>query len=86
MEEIRAMIGIKSRGGRLGEIGNLLKDRPEVICAYEVTGDFDIVFMGTFKGMMGLEKFVKAVLQWKYVERTTTFVSINTIKECHKVQ
>ena len=66
----------------MGEIGNLLKGRSEVLCAYEVTGDFDIIFIGNFEGMIGLEKFVKSVLQWKYVERTTTFVAINTIKTC----
>ncbi len=81
MEEIRAVVGVKARGGRLGEIDNLLKKRPEVLCAYEVTGDFDILFIGRFKGMVGLEKFIKSVLQWKYVERTTTFVAINVIKD-----
>ena len=64
----------------MGEIGNMLKNRSEVICAYEVTGEFDIMFVGRFEGMVGLEKFVKSVLQWKYVERTTTFVSVNIVK------
>ena len=81
MEELRAIIGIKTREGRLGEVGNKLKARDEVMAAYEVTGEFDIMIVGKFKGTIGLERFVREVLQWKYVERTTTFVVLNIIKE-----
>ncbi len=81
MEELRAVIGIKSREGRLGEIWNNLKGRKEVLSAYEVTGEFDIILIGKFDGTVGLERFIKEVLQWKYVERTTTFVVLNVIKE-----
>ena len=81
MEELRAVIGIKTREGRLGEVENGLKKRPEVIAAYEVTGEFDIIVVGKFKGTIGLERFIKEVLQWKYVERTTTFVVLNVVKE-----
>jgi Lrp/AsnC family transcriptional regulator, regulator for asnA, asnC and gidA len=81
MEEMRAVIGIKSREGRLGEIGNQLVKRPETLSVYEVTGEFDIIIVCGFKGTVGLERFIKEVLQWKYVERTTTFVVLNVVKE-----
>jgi len=81
MEELRAVIGIKTREGRLGEVENRLKKRKEVLAGYEVTGEFDIIVIGKFNGTIGLERFVKEVLQWKYVERTTTFVVLNVIKE-----
>ncbi|MBR9681161.1 MAG: Lrp/AsnC family transcriptional regulator [Candidatus Altiarchaeota archaeon] len=82
MEEMRAVIGIKSREGRLGEIGNQLTKRDETLALYEVTGEFDIIAVCKFEGTMGLERFIKEVLQWKYVERTTTFVVLNIVKEC----
>ena len=81
MEELRAVIGIKTREGRLGEVGNMLKKREEVMAAYEVTGDYDIMVIGIFQGTLGLERFIKEVLQWKYVKSTTTFVVLNVIKE-----
>jgi DNA-binding Lrp family transcriptional regulator len=81
MEEMRAVIGIKSREGRLGELGNQLTKRPETLSVYEVTGEFDIVMVCKFDGTVGLERFIKEVLQWKYVERTTTFVVLNVVKE-----
>ncbi|HDR53404.1 MAG TPA: Lrp/AsnC family transcriptional regulator [archaeon] len=81
MSELRAIIGVKARAGRLGEVGNLLKEQKEVLSAFEVTGEFDIMFLSRFGSMVELEKFIKSVLLWKYVERTTTFVVINTIKD-----
>ena len=81
MAELRAVVGIKTREGRLGEVGNALKKRKEVLGAYEVTGEFDIIAIGKFNGTVGLERFIKEVLQWKYVERTTTFVVLNVVKE-----
>jgi len=81
MEEMKAVIGIKTREGRLGEIGNELKKRKEVECIFEVTGEFDIISLCSFEGTIGLERFIKEVLQWKYVERTTTFVVLNVVKD-----
>ncbi len=81
MEELRAVIGIKCREGRLAEIGNELKKKEEVIAAYEVTGEFDIIAICKFKGTVHLERFVKEILKKKYVDRTTTFVALMTIKE-----
>lgn len=81
MEEMRAVIGIKSREGRLGEISNQLVKRTETLSVYEVTGEFDILVVCKFEGTVGLERFIKEVLQWKYVERTMTFVVLNVVKE-----
>ena len=81
MEELRAVIGVKTRDGRLGEVSKDLSKRGEVISAYVVTGEFDIIAICKFDGTVGLERFVKEVLQWKYVERTTTFVVLNIVKE-----
>lgn len=81
MEELKAIIGVKTREGRLGEVGNELSKRPETKGIYEVTGEFDIILVCKFMGTIGLERFVKEVLQWKYVERTTTFVVLNVVKE-----
>jgi DNA-binding Lrp family transcriptional regulator len=81
MEELKAIIGVKTREGRLGEVGNELSKRPETEGIYEVTGEFDIILVCKFMGTIGLERFVKEVLQWKYVERTTTFVVLNVVKE-----
>lgn len=78
---MRAVIGIKSREGRLGEIGKELKKRDETLSVYEVTGEFDLITVCQFEGTVGLERFIKEVLQWKYVERTTTFVVLNVVKE-----
>jgi DNA-binding Lrp family transcriptional regulator len=81
MEELKAIIGVKTREGRLGEVGNELLKRSETEGIYEVTGEFDIILVCKFMGTIGLERFVKEVLQWKYVERTTTFVVLNVVKE-----
>ncbi|MBR9679944.1 MAG: Lrp/AsnC family transcriptional regulator [Candidatus Altiarchaeota archaeon] len=81
MEELKAVIGIKCREGRLSEIGKQLKKSEEIVQAYEVTGEYDVIAVGSFKGTIGLEKFVKGVLKWKWIERTTTFVVLTTVKE-----
>ncbi len=79
--ELTVVIGVRVREGRLGEISNRLKKNDNIVAVYEVTGDYDILMIGHFKNRVGLEKFIKNALQWKYIERTNTFVAINTVKE-----
>lgn len=79
--ELTVVIGIRVREGRLGEMSNLLKKEAVIKAIYEVTGDYDILMIGHFKNRVELERFIKETLKWKFIERTNTFVAINTVKE-----
>lgn len=79
--ELTVVIGIRVREGRLGEISNHLKEVDSIKAIYEVTGDYDILMVSHFKNRAELERFIKETLKWKYIERTNTFVAINTVKE-----
>jgi len=79
--ELTVVIGIRVRDGRLGEMSNHLKKESCISSIYEVTGDYDILMIGHFKNRVELERFIKETLKWKYIERTNTFVAINTVKE-----
>ena len=80
-DKMTALIGLRIREGRLSEVEAELSKRDEIFAAYTVTGDFDLVFIGEFEGRVGLEKFIREVLKWKYVERTSTYVALKTIKD-----
>ena len=78
---LTVVIGIRVRGGHFGEVSNELKKIPEITAIYEVTGDYDILLIGHFANRVSLEKFIKESLKWKDIERTNTFVALNTVKE-----
>lgn len=79
--ELTVVIGIRVREGRLGEVSNQLNKVDSIKAVYEVTGDYDILMIGHFRNRVELEKFIKETLKWKFIERTNTFVAINTVKE-----
>jgi DNA-binding Lrp family transcriptional regulator len=80
-EKLTAVLGIRIREGRLSEVEREVKNRSEIIAAYTVTGDYDFIAIGEFDGRIGLERFIREVLKWKYIERTHTFVALNAVKD-----
>ena len=79
--ELTAVVGIRVRGGKLVDVEESLAKRKEVLCVYDVTGEYDAVLITRFKNRGELNDFIKAVLNHPYVERTVTHVVLNTVKE-----
>ncbi|MFQ1021295.1 Lrp/AsnC family transcriptional regulator [Tardisphaera saccharovorans] len=79
--EITAVIMIRANGPRIVDIEKELASMPEVSLVYDITGEFDIMVGAKFKDRNSLNKFVKKVLALQGVERTTTNLVLNVVKE-----
>jgi DNA-binding Lrp family transcriptional regulator len=83
--DLWATIGIRILKGRLREVEERLSKDPRAYAIYDVTGDFDALIIGRFRDRRDLDRFVKHTLQDPYVERTSTQVVLNRVKEDRRV-
>lgn len=79
--DITAVIGLVIREGRLLEVQRELAREPNVVAVYDVTGEVDSIIVAKFKDRQELSQFVKRVLRMPYVERTSTHIVLETVKE-----
>jgi DNA-binding Lrp family transcriptional regulator len=79
--DLTAVIGIRVSKGRLVEVEQMLARRKEVLCVYDVTGEYDAVVVARFRNRDELNRFIKNVLSYPNVERTVTHVVLNIVKE-----
>jgi len=78
---LTAIIGIRAQGKRIIEIEKEIAKDDHVMCVYDVTGEFDIIVVAKFRGREDMNKFVKSVLSIDGVEKTTTHVAMEIVKE-----
>lgn len=83
--ELTATIGIRISKGRLKEVEERLARDPRAYAIYDVTGDFDALLIGRFRDRRDLDRFVKRALQDPHIERTSTQVVLNRVKEERRV-
>lgn len=79
--DITAVIGLVIREGRLLEVQRELAKEPNVVAVYDVTGEVDSIIIGRFRDRQELSHFVKKVLRMPYVERTSTHIVLEVVKE-----
>ncbi|MAG16128.1 AsnC family transcriptional regulator [Candidatus Woesearchaeota archaeon] len=78
---VKIVHGKNTRGySRLAEKSEILK-HPNVLAAYDVTGDFDAVIMAKFKNRRSLDDFLKKLQGYEYIERTNTIVVLDTAEK-----
>ena len=78
---LTAVISLKARGKLLLPVQEKVSKDPRVCGVYDVTGDFDSIVVARFKNVQDLNNFVKKVLIMEGIERTSTQVAMNVIKE-----
>ncbi len=83
--DLWATIGIRILKGKLREVEERLARDPRAYAIYDVTGEFDALIIGRFRDRRDLDGFVKHTLQDPFVERTSTQVVLNRVKEDRRV-
>lgn len=83
--DLTVVIGLRVKGGHLTEVERQISVLREVRCVYDVTGDYDAVVVARFKNREDLNDFIKKLITNEFVERTVTYVVLNTIKEDFRV-
>jgi DNA-binding Lrp family transcriptional regulator len=78
---LAAVILIRVKGRHLVDVENKLAKLPEVVLLYDITGDYDVAMVSKFRDTRDLNRFIKDVLAMEYIERTSTSIVLNIIKE-----
>ncbi len=79
--DLIAIIALRISQGRLLETQGEIAADPRAVAVYDITGEWDSLIIGRFKGREDLNNFIKNVLSKKYVDRTVTHIVLNVVKE-----
>lgn len=83
--DLMAVILIQAEGRHLLDVESEIARLKNVICVYDITGDFDIAVLARFNDRVSLNAFIKSLLTIPYVKRTVTNVVLNVVKEDFRV-
>jgi Lrp/AsnC family transcriptional regulator for asnA, asnC and gidA len=75
------MVDVRVAKGKLQQIEKKIAKHPAVVAVFDNTGPFDSTVMARFKNRSSLDRFVKLLQTYDFVERTETRLILNTIKE-----
>lgn len=79
--DLTAIISLRVRQEKDGEVQKAVSELPQVRAVYEVTGEWDLVLICYFKGRQDLTHFLKKELPLSGVERAITHLVLDVIKE-----
>ncbi|MHA1224863.1 MAG: Lrp/AsnC family transcriptional regulator [Candidatus Heimdallarchaeaceae archaeon] len=80
------IIDVRVTKGMLFKVENEIAKSKNVLAVYDITGDFDVTVLATFKSRRDLDRFVKNLQKIKNVERTNTKLILNTIKDVSTIK
>lgn len=83
--ELAALIGVRIAHGKLLEVQGRIAKHPRAFGVYDVTGDWDSLVLARFRDRAELNAFIKEVVSLEHVERTSTQLVLNTVKEDRRV-
>ncbi|MEN6591611.1 MAG: Lrp/AsnC family transcriptional regulator [Methanobacterium sp.] len=78
---LTTIIGVKVKGGVLRNWEDRTAYHKNVLCMYDVTGEFDAIIITRFKDTKELDNFIKSLLKEADVQRTYTQTVLNIVKE-----
>lgn len=75
------LIDIKVLKGKMKDVEERLSEMSNVSAVYDITGEYDITVIARFLTRQDLDKFIKKLQGFEYIERTHTKLILNVIKE-----
>ncbi|MHA1931023.1 MAG: Lrp/AsnC family transcriptional regulator [Promethearchaeota archaeon] len=79
--EIIAIIEITIDKGEMIEVERNIAQDPHIFAVYDITGEYDALFIARFKNRSELNALIKKIHTFQYVQRTNTHLVLNVIKE-----
>ncbi len=79
--DLTTIIGVRVKGGVLENWEGRTAYHKNVLCMYDVTGEFDAILVARFKDTSELDNFIKSLLKEPDVQRTYTQTVLNIVKE-----
>jgi Lrp/AsnC family transcriptional regulator for asnA, asnC and gidA len=78
---LTTIIGVRVKGGVLENWEDRTAYKQNVLCMYDVTGEFDAILVARFRDTGELDQFIKGLLKEADVQRTYTQTVLNIVKE-----
>ena len=63
------------------EVQASIAKHPRVYAVYDITGEWDSLVLARFKDREEMDQFIKTVLSQRNIERTSTSLVLNNVKE-----
>jgi len=79
--DVSVIIKMRISKGKLFEVEKKIAMHPNVFAVYDITGAFDCQVIAKFKNRRAMDKFLKLIQTYEFVQRTETILVLNTIKE-----
>lgn len=83
--DLLAVIALRISKGKLVETQRRISQDRRVTAVYDITGEWDSLVIGRFKGRDDLNDFIKTILAFPNVDRTVTHIVLNVMKEENRV-
>ena len=78
---LTAMMHLRISKGKIMDIQSSIAKHPRVFGVYDITGEWDSLILARFKSREEMDSFIKTILSQKNIERTSTSLVLNTVKE-----
>ena len=78
---LTAIINLRIKKGTLIDVQSSIAEHSRVFGVYDVTGEWDSLILARFKNREEMDNFIKTTLSQEYIERTSTSLVLNTVKE-----
>jgi Lrp/AsnC family transcriptional regulator for asnA, asnC and gidA len=79
--DIVALVDIRIAGGHMEEVQQAFCRHPNVCSIYDITGEYDTMFVAKFCSTEELNSFVKELAEHEHVQRTSSKLVLNIVKE-----
>jgi DNA-binding Lrp family transcriptional regulator len=83
--DLVAIIALRISKGKLLETQQKISSDSRVAAVYDITGEWDSLVIGYFRGRGDLDDFIKGVLSLPYIDRTVTHLVLNIVKDEKRV-
>jgi len=67
--------------GKMIEVERNISKDPHIFAVYDITGEYDALILARFKNRSEMNKMIKRIHTFQYVQRTNTHLVLNVIKE-----
>ncbi|MEM1628750.1 MAG: Lrp/AsnC family transcriptional regulator [Desulfurococcaceae archaeon] len=78
---LKALVLVNVDGKYITDIEDYIAKHPNVLAVYDITGEFDVAILASFKSINELDSFVKWLLKHPHIRQTRTSIIFRTIKE-----
>ena len=83
--DLVAIIALRISKGRLLETQEKISSDRRVAAVYDITGEWDSLVIGHFRGRGDLNDFIKGILALPFIDRTVTHLVLNVVKDEKRV-